>query len=94
MTVEIKSVDIQAEQIIIEAVDLEQILMVDDLFQEFEPKTITFAFSRKPEAGHLKYLYRVVSGQRKCANANSFGAKLMALPSVITQLSEAFIVTD
>ncbi len=91
MTVEITGVEIGAEKIIIEAVNLETILMAEDLFEDMEATPIIFEFDRTARNGaEMKYLYRVVQGQRKCKAKKSMGAKLEALVGVITQISESF----
>ena len=91
MTVEITGVEIGAEKITIEAINLETILMAEDLFEDMDESPVIFEFDRTARNGaEMKYLYRVVQGQRKCQAKKSMGAKLEALVGVITQLSESF----
>lgn len=95
MTVEITGVEISAEKITIEAVNLESVLYAEDLFEDFDATPVTFEFDRKARNGAaMKYLYKVAKGQRKCRNAKSMGEMLEKLCGVITQLSENFKVAQ
>jgi hypothetical protein len=38
----------------------------------------------------MKYLWKVVQGQKRCQSAHSMGAKLEKLVGVMTQLSDSF----
>lgn len=93
MTVEITGVTITEEKVTIEAINLETILLAEDLFAEItEEPTVTFEFDRKERNGaEMKYLWRVVQGQRKTQSAKSFGEKLEKLCGAITQLSASFL---
>jgi hypothetical protein len=91
MTVEITSVEIGEEKITIEALAIEDILMADDLYEDVEVPTVKYEFDRKAKNGaEMKYLWKVVQGQKKCQSAKSMGAKLEKLVGVMTQLSDSF----
>ena len=91
MIVEIRGVEISAEKITIEAVNLETILMAEDLFEDVDESPVIFEFDRTARNGaEMKYLYKIVQGQRRCQAKKSMGAKLEALVGVITQISESF----
>ncbi len=91
MIVEIRGVEISAEKITIEAVNLETILMAEDLYEDMDESPVIFEFDRTARNGaEMKYLYKVVQGQRRCQAKKSMGAKLEALVGVITQISESF----
>ena len=91
MIVEIRGVEISAEKITIEAVNLETILMAEDLFEDVDESPVIFEFDRTARNGaEMKYLYTIVQGQRRCQAKKSMGAKLEALVGVITQISESF----
>lgn len=91
MTVEITSVEIGAEKITIEAINLENIFMNENLYEDIDEKPVKFEFDRTANNGaQMKYLYRVCQGQKKCQSAKSLGEKLEKLCGVITQLSESF----
>lgn len=93
MTVEITSITIGAEKVTIEAINLDNIILAEDLFQDIEEAPVKFEFDRTARNGaEMKYLYRVCQGQRTCQQAKTMGAKLERLAGVITQLSESFIV--
>ena len=96
MTVEIKAVEVGTESIIIEAIDLEKIIMAEDLFADIaEEPTVKFEFSRKAKNGaEMKYLYRVCQGQNKCKSEIAMGAKLQKLPGCITQISDGFRIAQ
>ena len=95
MTVEIQKIEIGAEKITIEAINLESVLYAEDLFEDFDCTPVTFEFDRKARNGAaMKYLYKVAKGQRKCQNAKSMGEMLEKLCGVITQLSENFKVAQ
>ncbi len=91
MVVEINKVEIGAEEIVMEATNLETILTAEDLFEEMEEETVRFVFPRTNGAPALKYLWKVCEGQRKCKNAKSMGEKLEKLVGSIVSLSENFI---
>ena len=91
MTVEINAIEIGTEQIVITATNLEAYLLQEDLYQEIDEKPVTFAFDRHAHNGAaMKYLYKIVSSQRKCKQAKSFGEKLESLTGVILYLSDNF----
>ena len=93
MTVEITGVEIAADKVTIEAINLESVLYAEDLFEDFDATPVTFEFDRKARNGAaMKYLYKVAKGQRKCQNAKSMGEMLEKLCGVITTLSESFRV--
>lgn len=93
MIVEIKGVEIGVEKITIEAINLETILTAENLYEDMDESPVIFEFDRTARNGaEMKYLYRVVQGQRKCQSKKSMGAKLEALVGVITQISESFKV--
>lgn len=91
--VEITSISIGTEKITIEALAIENILMADNLFEDVEVPTVKYEFSRTAKGGaEMRYLWKVVQGQKKCQSAKSMGEKLEKLAGVITTLSESFKV--
>ena len=90
MTVEITEVKITEDAIVITANDLEGIFLAENLYEEMEAKEVKFEFEREKE-GHMKYLYKIVMGQRKTASAKSLGKKIEQLTGCITQISETFL---
>ena len=91
MIVEIRGVEISAEKVTIEAINLETILMAEDLYEDMDESPVIFEFDRTARNGaEMRYLYKVVQGQRRCQAKKSMGAKLEALVGVITQISESF----
>lgn len=91
MVVEIKSVEIGNEEIVMEATNLEKMLCSDDLYEEIDEETVRFVFPREHGASSLKYLYKVCEGTRRCKNAKSLGEKIEKLVGQIISLSENFI---
>ena len=91
MITEIKSVEINETEIVLEGINLETIFTADDLFEEMDEETVRFVFNREHNAASYKYLWKVCSGQKKCKNAKSFGEKLEKLVGCIISLSESFI---
>ena len=93
MTVEITGVEIGKEKITIEAINIEEILTADNLFEDYEAQPIKFEFDRTARNyAEMKYLYKIVSNNRRCQNAKSMGEKLENLIGAIIQLSESFKV--
>lgn len=89
MVVEIKNVDIQEDEIVIEGVSLETILTSDDLFEAMDETIHQFRFQKaNPQA--RKYLYKVCTSQKKCKNKKSLGEMIEELPGLILSLSDNF----
>ena len=91
MTVEINNVEITKESIIITGLAIEDILLADDLFEEFEIPEVCYKFERASQA-NMKYLWKICQSQRRCQKEKSMGAKLEKLEGVITNVSESFRV--
>ncbi len=92
MITEIKSVEINEEDIILEGVNLETIFTSENLFEEMEEEPVRFVFDRHEHGGaNMKYLWKVCSSQRKCRNEKSFGEMLEKLTGCIISLSENFL---
>ena len=92
MITEIKSAEINQEQIILEGVNLETIFTAEDLYEDLPEETLRFVFDRKENHGAgIKYLYKVCQSQKKCQNARSLGEKVENLVGCIISLSESFI---
>lgn len=92
MITEIKSVEINETEIILEGINLETIFTSDNLYEEMDEETVRFVFDRHEHGGaSLKYLWKVCSSQRACKNAKSMGEKLEKLVGCIISLSENFI---
>ncbi len=92
MIVEITSVEVNKEQVVIEGTNLETVFTAEDLFQDIPEETVRFVFDRSEHHGSaIKYLYKVCSSQRKCQDAKSMGEKIEALVGCIISLSESFI---
>lgn len=93
MIVEIKSVEINETEIILEGINLETIFTSENLFEEMDEETVRFSFDRHDNGGScLKYLWKVCSSQAKCRKAKSLGEKIEKLVGCIISLSENFIV--
>lgn len=93
MTVEITGIEIGENKITIEAINIENIIMAEDLFEDYEAPTVTFEFDRTARNyAEMKYLYKVVQSNRRCQQAKSMGEKLEKLIGAIIQLSESFKV--
>ena len=91
MIIEVNSVEVNKEQVVIEGTNLETVFTAEDLFQDIPEEKVRFVFSREGRASGIKYLYRVCSSQKKCQNAKSMGDKIEALVGSIISLSESFI---
>lgn len=93
MVVEIKSVTIGKEKITIDAIEIENIIMAEDLFEDVEAPEVKYEFDRIAKNGaEMKYLWKVCQSQRKCQDEPTMGKKLEKLCGVITQLSDTFKV--
>lgn len=93
MMVEITEVSITEDKISITAVNLENLLLADNLFEDMDEVPVHFDFDRYAKGGAaMKYLYKVCQGQRRCRQAKSMGEKLEKLAGVITNLSDSFRV--
>lgn len=92
MVVEVKSVEISKETVVIEAINLETIF-TSDLYEEIDEDVVRFIFGTGSDnsTASRKYLYKVVQGNKKCAKEKSLGAKLEKLPGQIISLSESFL---
>lgn len=92
MIVEITSVEVNKDQVIVEGTNLETVFTAEDLFEDIPEDKVRFVFSRQEHHGSaIKYLYKVCSSQRKCQEAKSMGEKIEALVGCIISLSESFI---
>ena len=92
MIVEITSVEVNKNQVVIEATNLETVFTAEDLFVDIPEEKVRFIFDRQEHHGSaIKYLYKVCSSQRKCQDAKSMGEKIEALVGCIISLSESFI---
>ena len=92
MTVEITSVSIGEEKITIEALQIENVLMADDLFEDVEVPSATYEFDRKAYNGAaMKYLWKLCQSQKKCQSAHTLGDKIEKLKGVITYLPDSFL---
>ena len=92
MITEIKSVEINENEVILEGINLETIFTSENLYEELEEENVRFIFDRHEQGGYnLKYLWKVCSSQKKCQNAKSMGEKLEKLVGCIISLSENFI---
>ncbi len=93
MVVEVKSVEISKETVVIEATNLETIFTSDDLFEEIDEEVVRFVFGTGSDnsSSSRKYLYKVVQGNKAASKEKSLGAKLEKLPGQIISLSESFI---
>ena len=89
MTIEITNVTIEKEAIIITGLAIEDILMAEDLFEEYEVPEVSYEFDRTSQS-EMKYLWKICQSQRRCQKERSMGAKLEKLEGVITNLSESF----
>ena len=75
MIVEITSVEVNKNQVVIEATNLETVFTAEDLFVDIPEEKVRF----------------ICQGQAKCKNAKSMGEKIEALVGCIISLSESFI---
>lgn len=91
MTVEITNVAIEKENITITGLAIEDVLMAEDLFEEFEVPEVAYEFDRSSQS-HMKYLWKICQSQSRCKKEKSLGAKLEKLEGVITNISESFRV--
>lgn len=92
MVVEIKSVEISEEAVVLEGINLETILTSDDLYEEIDEEVVRFKFeNRNNSQSARKYLYKVCQGNKSAAREKSLGAKLEKLVGQIISLSESFI---
>lgn len=90
MLVEIQSVSVEKEQVVLSCIALEKIMMAEDLYKDIaEEPIVNMVFNRKDE-GHMKYLMRVCTSNRACKGGKSFGEKIEKLAGSITNLSAAF----
>lgn len=93
MITEIKTVEINENEIILEGINLESIFTADDLFKDLEEEMVRFVFNyREHGGGCLKYLYKVCASQNRCKNAKSIGEKIEKLVGSIVFLSDNFRV--
>ena len=92
MITEITAVEINADEIRITGNDLEDLLTQDDLYEDAQCEEVVFVFPRdEKKISSMKYLYKVVSSQKRCKDARSMGEKLEKLVGSIISLSENFI---
>lgn len=89
MTVEITNVAIEKENITITGLAIEDVLMAEDLFEEFEVPEVQYQFDRNQQS-NMKYLWKICQSQSRCKKEKSLGAKLEKLEGVITNISESF----
>ena len=96
MILEVEKTIITDTEITIEGNSLENILVTDNLYEDMEADPVSFVFPRAHEDGGIpamKYLYRVVTSQKKCQGEKSFGEMIEKLASghCIISLSENFL---
>ncbi len=90
--VEITGTEINEKSIVLTAVNIEQVLTAEDLFEEFELEECEFVFPR--DGGALKYLYKVLRNNKKSRAGKSFGEMVQRLNGEIISLSESFLKKD
>lgn len=91
MMIEITQVKIQKDKVIITGTDIEQLLLADDLFETFEPRTIQYEFRKNVNDDRgIKYLYKVASSQPKCKKAKSIGDMFTLLIGLTLNLNDDF----
>ena len=92
MITEITKVTVSKNQVVLEGTNLETIFTSENLYEDIPEQPVRFVFDRQENHGSaLKYLWKVVSGQKKCQDAHSFGQKIESLVGCIISLSETFI---
>jgi len=92
MITEITKVEISKEQVVLEGVNLETIFTSEDLFEDLPEEPVRFVFPRQENHGAaIKYLYKVVSSQKRCKDAKSFGEKIESLVGCILSIGESFL---
>lgn len=92
MIIEVNSVEVNKEQVVIEGTNLETVFTAEDLFEDIPEEKVRFVFGREEHHGSaIKYLYKVCSSQKRCQDAKSMGQKIEALVGCIISLSESFI---
>ena len=89
--IQIKSVEIKKHAVLIEGIDLDSIWMVDNLDEQTEAKTLKFKFDLESK-GHSKYLFTVVSNNRKASAGKTTREKIMALNGQTLTLNDNFRV--
>lgn len=93
MLVNITEVKITSKYVSIKGQNLEAQLLQDDLFSEDEAPIVIFRFPRDEEnPGPMKYLYKVVTSQKRCESAKSMGEKLERLNGAVITLADGFII--
>lgn len=91
MLVSIENVTINDHDIILEAANLEQMLISDDLFAPVDgDEAVAFHFDGS-SMGHRKYLYKICQSQRQARDKKSLGEMIEALQGCIVSLSESFL---
>ncbi len=64
MITEIKSVEINENEVILEGINLETIFTSENLYEELEEENVRFVFDRHEHGGsNLKYLWKVCASQ-------------------------------
>ena len=89
MTIEITNTEILEDSIKITGLAIEDVLMADDLYEEYEVPEVSYEFDRSSTA-HMKYLWKICQSQKRCQREKSMGLKLEKLVGVITNVSESF----
>lgn len=90
MMIEITKTEILEDSIKITGLAIEDVLMADDLYEEYdEVPEVSYEFDRSSTA-HMKYLWKICQSQKRCQREKSMGLKLDKLVSVITNVSESF----
>ena len=91
MITEITKVEISQDQVVLEGVNLETIFTSEDLYEDLPEEPVRFVFDRQENHGAaIKYLYKVVSSQKRCKDAKSFGEKIESLVGCILSIGESF----
>jgi len=93
MTVEVKSVEIGTDRITIEGLAIEDFFMAEDLYEDAEVATVAYEFDRTAE-GAMRYLYKILKGQKRCASEKMMGSMLDKLVGGILWLPESFRAKD
>ncbi len=92
MITEITKVEISKEQVVLEGVNLETIFTSEDLYEDLPEEPVRFIFDRQENHGAaLRYLYKIVAGNKRCKEAKSFGEKIESLVGCILSISESFM---
>lgn len=74
MITEIKSVEINETEVILEGINLETIFTSENLYEELEEENVRFVFDRHEHGGsNLKYLWKVCASQKNARMLRAWG---------------------